>query len=76
MNETTSAWISVEERLPDDDELVIAFSPNTEVTVSCWERDDGHWRYEEGDKRLDVTHWMPLPAPPARALATDGDDRG
>jgi hypothetical protein len=58
-------WISVEERLPEPQKLVLCI----------WERDDG-WNYgfaryqredvwyvsNEGMPR--VTHWMPLPAPP------------
>ena len=55
-------WISVKDRLPDDEENVLAFVFG-EAEVCCLK--NGVWRNEwmkfyDGD----ITHWMPLPEPP------------
>lgn len=64
----TSGWISVEERLPGSEKILIT---NGEFVKEGYRRPDGVWKYgtEEHMKweRLSchpVTHWMPLPEPP------------
>lgn len=73
-----SEWISVNDRLPDTDDIVLAvFDGKVEIAKYCeWrKRDDelnGRWvivtDYEyNSDIVYDAyypTHWMPLPAPP------------
>ena len=59
-------WISVEDRLPQDGERVIACFP--EETESVGEAtfrltEDNQWLTEHGSWFL-VTHWIPLPSPP------------
>jgi hypothetical protein len=64
-------WISVEERLPEVSVTVLAWDKDDGPVVA--ERlirkslgDDGHW-YVNWDGCIypaDITHWMPLPAPP------------
>ncbi len=71
MDTKYSNWISIEDRLPEDDGLpLIAHGyilnddldrlPSTEIV-----------RYHNGDFQIDfewmavVTHWMPLPEPPS-----------
>lgn len=53
-------WISVEERLPEPDTLVLV-GDCSEVASGFY-----HWKHNlwitHGD--IDVTHWMPLPEPP------------
>lgn len=58
-----SEWISVNDRLPKQGEIVIVFS--------CWgeyEDDDYETSIQRFDvdyyKANDITHWMPLPEPP------------
>lgn len=72
------AWVSVEERLPEDEKdgetvLVIVFGkPHENITLhgaimtAGYFRDEG-WvlnEYPEWEGP-EVTHWMPLPSPPA-----------
>lgn len=62
-------WISTEERLPENGERVIAFSPQIGVLSLCLHRNiDGKWKYTGWDKPVHesnkITHWMPLPEPP------------
>jgi len=65
-------WIPVTERLPNRGEWVLAYGPHySHIVAEC---DRGEWRSvyrdsETGEPWLReagmVTHWMPLPAPPA-----------
>ena len=52
---TVQEWISVEDRLPE-----------TEDVFLCWSKDlsDMMFCYTSDFKQLEVTHWMPLPQPP------------
>ncbi len=72
---TASPWISVDGRLPETDEFVLAIvsgKPKSNITlvdapevVSYW-RDTEEWfidAYPEWDNPK-VTYWMPLPEPP------------
>jgi hypothetical protein len=71
---TVQEWISVEERLPEHDKLVLVCDANEGVHgyVGIWsfeiDKDDGSdcW-YDSGGwwhPLEEVTHWMPLPEPP------------
>jgi hypothetical protein len=57
-------WISVTERLPDEEQDVIVFT-NEGTHVAALD-EDGVWCPSHGDGWMfpDVSHWMPLPAPP------------
>lgn len=57
-------WISVKERLPEDDSYYLTFT--TEHTFEVYRYDgDGEWVTDWGDTaNHDITHWMPLPEPP------------
>jgi hypothetical protein len=57
-------WIPIDQKLPDDDTLVLITLSYQEVWVAF--RDGDVWRYVSADiveKDL-ITHWMRLPAPP------------
>lgn len=63
-------WYTVEEKLPENEESVIAvakngsYYPQARLSNGTWE-----WAYEAGadywaDIYVPVTHWMPSPEPP------------
>lgn len=57
-------WISVEDRLPEDDEMYLVYT--TEHTCAVYRYwGDGEWETEWGeDASHNITHWMPLPVAP------------
>ncbi len=70
-------WISVKNRLPNNtffvNDLVLFFSKKHGMAmVGCYDDEFSIWTrlpWGAGDKSLnfeDVTHWMPLPEPPAQ----------
>lgn len=64
---TPAKWISVKERLPEDDRHVVVRVRDGEYQVA-WE-ENGHWFMENPcctyeSQLKDVTHWMPLPEAP------------
>lgn len=65
---SAAPWISVEERLPDDDECVLIVLDDGEVWTGFVDGDQ--WRYVSADPidRNNVEYWMPFPAPPAKAV--------
>lgn len=63
---TSSGWIRVEEGLPTPEKYVLTVDDDDLMEVDCINRSDGEWENGYGD----ITHWMPLPEPPAK----EGDD--
>lgn len=73
-------WISVKDRLPDEDGWYLVFAPGYWGNSRIYGLDGmaysnfkhnykEHWGIERGNSRGwsgIVTHWMPLPAPPDR----------
>lgn len=61
-------WISVEERLPENDShdrfLVYAIEPWFGTKVIDFMRYDGRWLYDGKPTEAKVTHWMNLPEAP------------
>lgn len=57
---TVSRWIPVTERLPEHDDIVIAFFPEMRGTECAIQIQKG-WSV----KLRFCSHWMPLPEPPA-----------
>lgn len=72
--EAERRWIPVEERLPKDQQTVIAFGPGVNEPEAL-EFFEGDW-FDETGPVMDITHWMPLPEPPQldarRRLAVAG----
>ena len=59
---TVQEWISVDDRLPEKDEIVIICTDKNfiyagELIGDTWFLDNDSWT-------ATVTHWMPLPQPP------------
>ena len=59
---TVQEWISVDDRLPEKDEIVIICTDKNfiyagELIGDTWFLDNDSWT-------ATVTHWMPLPEPP------------
>ena len=59
---TVQEWISVDDRLPEKDEIVIICTDENfiyagELIGDTWFLDNDSWTET-------VTHWMPLPLPP------------
>ena len=60
MKESETGWISVKDRLQEnDDSVLVGWAGN--VSIGWW---DEFWRMDFSVKFLEVTHWRPLPLPP------------
>jgi len=62
-------WISVKNKLPEQNESVLIFSKNGGVAEARYRETENvfiqyRWSVIKGN---DVTHWMPLPEPPESA---------
>ena len=63
--EPVQEWISVDERLPDDNDRVIAFRPNEAETSAYKYCVMWGWSVKVSLKQhRGITHWMPMPEPP------------
>lgn len=60
-------WISVEDELPEEGDMVLVALKNRIMTITTTSYCvDGEW-YDYGNKiHGGVTHWMPLPNPPKK----------
>lgn len=63
VSELMPRWISVEERLPEDDDPVLISWWGLLVGIG-WCTAKKNWRDIGGKFPHTVTHWMPLPKPP------------
>jgi hypothetical protein len=64
-------WISVKERLPEEDQQVLVYSEDYPMEVMWFRNNKFNEYYEDLDIKKDynfeieeVTHWMPIPEPP------------
>lgn len=64
-----SEWISVKERLPEEQQRVIVRCERIGTSVGwiLW----GEWMTDIGPSAGKITHWMPLPDPPKEGFETD-----
>lgn len=60
-----SEWISVDDRLPDEN-IIVLVCDGDDVEMGSHDRHFGWAIYEWGgpSSRSFVSHWMPLPEPP------------
>ena len=61
---TVQEWISVDERLPDDNDRVIAFRPNEPETSAYKYCIMWGWSVTASLKHRGITHWREMPQPP------------
>ena len=65
-------WISVKDRLPETEDHVLCCTQSKkgdQNIVRGYYRQDGIW---VSGMNSNVTHWMPLPDPPAIAMYKEG----
>lgn len=67
--ESFATWIPCAVELPDADRTVLVNCPHETEPVWLGFLDENTWRSVEGDK-IEVTHWMDLPAPAPAYLST------
>ena len=64
-------WISVEERLPDDQRDVLAVNGHGYIRMmGLWGKRGEQWRWLHNGRFVhynDISHWTPLPEPPKEA---------
>ena len=63
--EAEPRWISVKDRLPENDVSVLVWVRNRydDCSISIDYVDDGEW-WEHDGSRHEALYWMPLPPPP------------
>ena len=62
-------WVSVEDRMPENNTQVLMWSARWKIAEAGSYYNQHFWVYSEiGDGYIadNITHWMPLPAPPKR----------
>lgn len=60
-----SKWISVKDRLPTKDKLVLVINGDRiEIMTYLGHYKSSLYWVNSWGKPIDVTHWMPLPEPP------------
>ena len=59
-----NGWISVKDRLPEDDKEVLAYdSEHKEIVIALYDSEDEEWDYGDWYEGA-ITHWQPLPELP------------
>lgn len=58
---TVQEWVSVEDRLPEENTTVIVATDNG-IVFQCLYSYDGWDLWDDND--VNITHWQPMPQPP------------
>jgi hypothetical protein len=62
-----SQWVSVEDRLPESGIEVLTWGSHSHPSISYYSTLDSKWNDAADPAWLTgITHWMPLPTPPAK----------
>ena len=62
--EDLNGWISVKDRLPEDDKEVLAYdSEHKEIVIAFYDSEYEEWTYDDWYDG-EITHWQPLPELP------------
>lgn len=72
-DELQDGWVACSERMPDGTQMILAFS-HGEIVAAYWNyvmcpleyKKYRAFTYLSGSRLEGVTHWMPLPPPPAK----------
>lgn len=64
-------WISVKDKTPNEDDIVLIYSAFADIQLlGAWNNSKQQFEYIDGEcygmPIREVTHWMPLPEPPAK----------
>ena len=59
-----SGWISVDERLPESEKIVIVCDEYGNVGVAYFYKQERKFRWVDNEEIAFATHWMPLPERP------------
>jgi len=63
MSNAPSGWISVDDRLPKKNLIVLTCNCHIDEPAWMSAQCDGEWHATDGTS-VEVTHWMPFPEPP------------
>ena len=58
-----SGWISVDEKLPDENTDILIACDWIDVGMSAW-HENGQFFFLDAEPASNVTHWMPAPKAP------------
>ncbi len=67
--ENCSSWVSVEEELPEQNRLVLTYN-GTSINLLML-AGNGKWYDHSVAQHRNITHWMPLPEPPAKLSSVE-----
>ena len=63
-SQTIGGWISVKDRLPEEDKEVLAYNGAYMIIAAYATNPTKYWYTITGSVTRTITHWMPLPEPP------------
>jgi hypothetical protein len=76
MLSTSMTWQPIETAPKDWETPVLTYRKAGFISVAAWINDKHGWCCTDGVGLLNVTHWMPLPAPPAHCGHIPGHNGG
>lgn len=69
-DELTDGWVACSERMPEEGDDMIVFTDDIVMSGISYSKKKGFYiqalEYDDDEPIDNVTHWMPLPSPPAK----------